>query len=372
MEQDGPEKVLESILNKVEELISLSRDLFKTLEGMNVSTKFNDRVKAFQAQHRNYVKVAASGDYERIIQAASSIALSGSALGAPTNAASGLTEEQKKKLVGIRNVAQVIRNEIDARPTKFSGDPEGMGIPSVSIAGGAVNYEAEKLRLKALADEYDRQSARHQKGLSDNSRRLEELSAGVESLEESLKRELDKVKALYDSAEERFGLKEAELNELLGRASSKAIAGGFAESAVAEKRMADIMRWVSISCMGVVVLILASSLLATLSQEFDWKASVFRAVLAVLLSVPSAYLARESAKHRNLHNLYLQTSLELRTINPYLASLPVEEQNKIKSEVAGRIFGSQGRGVGSIDSYPINLQEIVMALVKRVEIKGKE
>ena len=124
--------------------------------------------------------------------------------------------------------------------------------------------------------------------------------------------------------------------------------------------------------MGVVVIVVASSLWASLAQEFDWKASVFRMILAVLLSVPSAYLARESAKHRELHNKHLQTSLELRAINPYLASLPVDEQHRIKAEVAGRIFGSKELDIRGVDSYPLNMQEIIMEIIKKIEIKGKK
>ena len=60
-----------------------------------------------------------------------------------------------------------------------------------------------------------------------------------------------------------------------------------------------------------------------------------------------------------------QTSLDLKAINPYIASLPEEEQHKIKSEIAQRIFAPKDFQSISNESYPINSQEVIMALISK-------
>lgn len=117
-----------------------------------------------------------------------------------------------------------------------------------------------------------------------------------------------------------------------------------------------------------IVVVVGYSFLETTSADFQWQKSLFRIVLAMLLSVPAAYLARESAKHREQQYRHLQTSLDLKTISPYIASLPDEEQHKIKSEVASRLFAARDFSKVSSDPYPINMHEIIMELLKKVDV----
>lgn len=88
-----------------------------------------------------------------------------------------------------------------------------------------------------------------------------------------------------------------------------------------------------------------------------------------MLSIPAAYLARESAKHREKQYAHQQTSLDLKAIAPYIASLPQEEQHKIKIEIAGRIFAAKDFNKVDTDSYPININEIIMEIIKKLDIK---
>lgn len=362
-----------SLLGDVEALIHSSRSLFASIDGRNISKKFHERVARFKALEENYRRVLSGGNFDLIVAAAKSIATAGVSLGLATNAASGLDDADRKMLVEIKGIAQLINNEIDSQPMLYKNESvEGLGFESPSWKESQYSYEEARVKLKAMMEEHERHDARHQKLLAENSKRIEGIEGKIESLESDVLEEVKNVKGVYDSAKEEFELKREEVNKLLGLVSGAAIAGSFEESAKNEKNMADVMRWASIICMGVIVVVVASSLWISLSHDFDWKESIFRVVLAILLSVPSAYLARESAKHRELHNMHLQTSLELRAINPYLASLPADEQHRIKAEVAGRIFGSKGLGEKPVDSYPVNMQEIIMEILKKVEIKGKQ
>jgi len=109
-----------------------------------------------------------------------------------------------------------------------------------------------------------------------------------------------------------------------------------------------------------------AALYQTLSGNIDWPQILLKAYAALALSIPAAYLAKESAKHRNQEHFNRRISLDLRAMDPYISSLPNEEQNKIKSEMASKIFGSPGVGGLSNDDYPLNLQEIFKLLIEKL------
>ncbi|MFX4093044.1 hypothetical protein ACJBY1_10490, partial [Streptococcus suis] len=52
----------------------------------------------------------------------------------------------------------------------------------------------------------------------------------------------------------------------------------------------------------------------------------------------------------------------------YIASLPIDEQHKIKIEVASRLFAARDYSKVGTDPYPVNVHEIVMELIKKLEL----
>lgn len=168
---------------------------------------------------------------------------------------------------------------------------------------------------------------------------------------------------VFDEATVNLKEKEKTIDNLLDAVSSKTIASSFDESAKQEKRMADWLRYSSIFCMTLIVVVFGIAIIETSKSEFDWKLSLFRIGIAFALSIPTAYLARESAKHRQQHYNHLQTSLNLKAIHPFLASLPPEEQHKIKADIANKIFSPKENLLFSNDSMPVNIQELLMALL---------
>ena len=121
--------------------------------------------------------------------------------------------------------------------------------------------------------------------------------------------------------------------------------------------------------MGLIVLVVGFAFYETTQSDFKWQVALTRLVLALVLSIPSAYLARESSKHREQQYAYLQTSMDLKAIDPYIASLPEDTQHKIKANIADRIFASKDfSSVSNNSSYPINTHELMMELIKKVDV----
>lgn len=220
-------------------------------------------------------------------------------------------------------------------------------------------------RLLELMDEQERQDERVKKLLNENELRIASLAKRLQELEGAAQSEIDKISLAYSDGLRDIGIKKTEIDGILGHVSGRAIAGDYEKSAAEEKKMADRLRLGSLVCMVVI----AGCLIYTLvGHSTDWQQSLFRISLTFLLSVPAAYLARESAKHREQQYQHLQTSLDLKALSPFVASLPDDEQHKIKIAIASKIFAGRDFSKVGADPFPINTQEIIMELLKKVDV----
>jgi hypothetical protein len=215
--------------------------------------------------------------------------------------------------------------------------------------------------------EQDKHDQRFKKALAENDTRITGLEQKLNGLEASANREIEKLTSAYTEALKETELKKTEIDSILGHVSGRAVAGDYEKSATEEKNKADWLRIGSLTCMALIAFSLGYSFWETIGTEFNWQKSLFRITLTFLLSVPAAYLARESAKHREQQYQHLQTSLDLKAISPFLASLPEEEQHKIKIAIASKLFAGRDFSKTSADPFPLNTQEIIMELLKRLD-----
>lgn len=202
--------------------------------------------------------------------------------------------------------------------------------------------------------------------ISDSSSKFTKLDGDFKTLEERANKELDTIKNSHSNVIEEINNKNNQINDVLDLASTRFISVDYDRSVQDEKKAADWLRLGSLTCMGLIALMLGYTFWETTNTEFNWQKSIFRITLTFLLSVPAAYLARESAKHREQQYQHLQTSLDLKAIPSFMASLPVEEQNKFKLDIANRVFASREHR-DDLVAYPINMQEVIMALLRKFE-----
>lgn len=161
--------------------------------------------------------------------------------------------------------------------------------------------------------------------------------------------------------------KHESINQLLESAAGRVIASDYQKSAANEKNTADKLRYTSLGFMFVAAGVLILTVFESTGSGFSIESSAFRLLTAALLSVPAAYLARESARHREQQYLHHQTSLDLITITPYIATLPDEMQHDIKADIAKRIFASRQPVQQETYNHPLNTQEVLIELIKKLE-----
>ncbi|MFK4017544.1 P-loop NTPase family protein [Cobetia marina] len=206
--------------------------------------------------------------------------------------------------------------------------------------------------------------------VADQENMFKKVSSSASKLEDKVNEHIVNASGLYDEGKDYLNKKNEEINELLGIISEKSLISGFQKSAVSERNSADWLRGLSVLLMLAMVAVVAYTFWETVNSTFDWKVSVFRLLLVTVLSIPSAYLARESTKHRMQQYIYQQTSLELQALPLYISSLPDEFQYIIKADAASKLFAGGGKLKDSEESFPINTQELILKVLDIVERKG--
>ncbi|WP_419711620.1 hypothetical protein [Pseudomonas sp. NFX224] len=354
-----------------------------------------ENIANFEINYKNFKKRTSSNliDIEPAISSAKNAAIHAEALATGIQSREIYNETAKHTANDLKEAAREFINQIDSgdefiAPYNFSSNGLDPHIENPNVASSVSFQEKQFIELQAKlrsdieaferdiakgSDEIDQLKQKSTSNYKTSNEEILELMHTVESLKsnisdlhKNMQTESDKAAKISDEANEYSKKAHSQIDELLGHTASKVLLVDYANTAEAEKKSADRMRNASLACMALTGIVICFALYESLASPLDWKQSILKVFTAIALSVPAAYLARESAKHRNQEHINRRISLDLRAITPYIATLPSEEQNKIKSEVASKIFGVQENGNTPPDNYPINIQELVKSMIEKI------
>lgn len=222
---------------------------------------------------------------------------------------------------------------------------------------------AMEARLKAMGETADKSVAR-----------VEELTVHqAEAIRAALTREASDITAAFADTKQTLQERLSEFNgfreqaqSLLGQLSVEVLAGKHIKSALAEEASADKFREWALMAMGVGAVVILIVLLISIFQPFSWAGLAYRSLVSLLFVVPTAYMARESAKHRAQAIELRRASLDFAALEPFLKNVQGEEGLKIRAELARKAFFS-GNAIDTTSSYGLDPQAIV---IKAMEIAG--
>lgn len=356
--------IVQAFEYRVAELVNLTNKLKLAIGDMPVSSTFRDAVIGFESNYENYLKFIDSGETERILKSVKNLGIYGVAISNRIDTNGEVSVQIKHLADPIGKLARELSAEVESHRSSFAPLSKS---DSLGKTSGISRADVDFKRIKQFLEDQEKNDERVKRSLAENERRLIALDESLNGIEQKAKDTLSKIEGEYDKTVVDLNTKKDDVDKLMGYVSGRAIAGDFEKSAAAEQKAADWLRYASLFCMALIVGVLGYSFWETIQQDFLWQKSIFRVALAFLLSAPAAYLARESAKHRTQQYLHLQTALDLKAIDPYLSSLPVEIKQKIKGETATRLFGSRDFSYVGRDSYPINAQELLMEIFKKID-----
>ncbi|MFJ2682509.1 hypothetical protein ACIOYV_02065 [Pseudomonas sp. NPDC087342] len=323
-----------------------------------------ESISTFYERLESYTKIANTSDIDSITQAAKMVAVYGQSIGQTTPSYRDLLDP-----VTINTSEQLLlqatafRTFIDENPATY----RPLDITSKNTSE-TFDYLKIKKEIQSISEEQERHDNRIKKSISESESKITLLDEKLKVIESLAHEQIARISSTYDDAVTDTNNKQQQIDDLLGHASGRVIAGDYEKSATQEQFMADMLRWGSLACMLVVTILLGITFWETTESTFQWEKTIFRITLTFLISVPAAYLARESAKRRQQQYQHLQTALDLKALAPFVASLPVEEQHKLKIEIASRVFSAKDFSTTAADPYPLNTHEIMMAIINKLEI----
>jgi hypothetical protein len=375
-------------------IYDLLQTLLKQIGESPLAREDREALNNFEINYKNFIGRTSSSppDVEAAISSASGSAIHANILGMRISQKENYSDEVKTTAKILQDKASYLRNIIDTSeefslPYVFSINKKlqtelPIGFDSVSdhekniielqakLRSEIETFERDITKGNDEIEELKRKSFDNaQKSLDEVThlrRNIEQLKSEISELQSNMIKEVGKAAKIAEESEVRSNEVDSQINELLGQNASKLLLVDYANTAETEGKSANSLRRWSLACMALTGAVLCLALYESLSIGLDWKQAIFKVFTAIALSVPAAYLARESAKHRSQQHINRRISLDLRAITPYIATLPTEEQNKIKSEVASKIFGMQENGVASSGDYPINFQELAKMIIEKI------
>lgn len=145
------------------------------------------------------------------------------------------------------------------------------------------------------------------------------------------------------------------------------VAVGYLNDGKNEKKAADLWRIISvlfiIATVGWLGLSFYLSFDGENSDHNDWVSLARTASLTGVLLFGAAYSSRQSKSHRDQERRARWFGLEMKALDPYIASLPKEKQEAMKEKLADRIFGRETENNTDAEAYIDNamLQSILSA-----------
>jgi len=128
--------------------------------------------------------------------------------------------------------------------------------------------------------------------------------------------------------------------EILNVVGNIGATGNYKLTADANEMTANKLRNGAVGLFLVMVVTVVAITINLVHDGINWQVAGFRLFSALILALPAAYLARESARHREVAERMRRMELELASIDAFNALLPEDQRNAIKGEMARRYFGN--------------------------------
>ena len=148
--------------------------------------------------------------------------------------------------------------------------------------------------------------------------------------------------------------KHEDILKLYNIVTGDGIAGGYQSTAVDERDAANVWRWTAMASFIAAALWTGLKFWLYWCEQkttiapipLDWTAIISATSLTVILLSIAAYAASQSKLHRINQQQMKWFSLEIASLEPYIASLEPEEQRKLKIDLAHRLFAQDRVTVG--------------------------
>ena len=131
-----------------------------------------------------------------------------------------------------------------------------------------------------------------------------------------------------------------EAKKLVNIIGDVAITGNYQQIANNHKKSANTWRWISISIMSILSILLILSIWRLSDPSYSWNVALVKVIAVAILIYPATYASRESAMHRKLEIYNRKLELELASINPFIETFDEASKKNTKEKLVDRYFGN--------------------------------
>lgn len=286
--------------------------------------------------------------------------------------------KEAESVQGLRQSMSQLQQEIDAQKgrldtaiSQFQQQTSDAAGQSLQQASGAASRFLEQFSAAQ-----ERRSSEFEKLLADSREQFQELtqareeelkalartleSAGVEQrkqLDERARSTLNQIETLRDQAQ-----------QIVHTVGNIGMTGDYQRNAEEQRTSAN--RWRVAAMILFVLGVTGATLLLGVVAKDDLSlvTTLRRIALAVLILTPAYYAAQQSRVHREREVRYRSIELELASLDPFLALMPDDLRQSIKSELAGRYFAGMDSRVPQLDvDTRLTLLERVRSAIDRTK-----
>ncbi|VXC05970.1 conserved hypothetical protein [Bacillus sp. 349Y] len=207
---------------------------------------------------------------------------------------------------------------------------------------------------------------------------IQEFSEHMSQVKYTQENFLDETADTQEEYNEMLKKHKNSVEELVGIISTNSISGHFKDVADYKRRLAN--RW-QLTTVGSFLVTISFGFYAFVYNDVNlsWPGLISRIVVAGALASLAGYAARQASKNEFEEQKNRKMEVELKTLNPYLASFSPTDQIKLKEQLFPHIFGkeesillndengnSNNTGV-TLKSSDINVVQQIIELVKQLK-----
>ncbi len=277
---------------------------------------------------------------------------------------------------------------VDAKAKEFDGK---IGEQNTILEAVTTNHEELAKEMADLKEEHEDRLSVWQGEFTDNqTTRAEEFSTAqiqrekdyaewhgsftkssdgkIESLvadqRQKLEKSFEQFKAKIIGYQKDAHLKHKAILDIHGLVATDGVAGGYKRTADDEGKAANSWRWGAIIFLGAAASWLIAKLYLGISglngSGVNWEEIITSVSLTGILLAAAVYASKQSSFHRSNEKKMRWFALEVKAIDPFLASLGSEDQKKLKAQICERIFGqSDGGGNHETENFDPNIIKVI-------------
>jgi hypothetical protein len=246
------------------------------------------------------------------------------------------TEEVSREAEEIKNSFNSI---IEQHKSKFDEFESSVTTLQQSLIENDNQRKLEfEQKLVTFSERFDEKiselSEQWQQKIEENENFFRQTVEDIEQQQQTLIQETKQKQEQYDNI---LDAHKKSVESLVGIISTNSISGHFKE--VADKKEKSASNWQKITILGFLLTISFGVYAFIISPHLDWPSLIAKFIVTTGLGSFTAYAARQATKNEIQERYNRKMEVELKTLNPYIASFSEEDQIKLKEQLFPLIFG---------------------------------